>query len=478
MTVARSFAKNVFFKGIGEVLIRLLSFAFIVLVARTVGDDQFGVLNFAFSFALLFVVVVDFGLNPLLVRESAQKPEQTANFFCNLLVIKIGLAVLFSAAFFIGLRILSPDADVLPIACAMAGFVMLNSFAEFINAVFHAQQKMQFEAMVMTLQKSALLVLGLIALSLGWGVFGIAMAYVVAAGLSVLVGTGILWRGSFLSGHWKLEISFIRYALRQALPLTLTTLFINLYFRIDMTLLTKLRPAEEVGWYGAAHKCIEVLMVVPAILVVAAFPGLSKLFQENRDKLIRAATKLLRLLMLLGLPMAGGAILVAQPLVLLIFGREYAPAGSALAWLAVALCFIFVNYALSYLLISGGKQTVNALVSGLAVLVSIGSNLFLIPRYGYLGAAMSAVLTELFLLAAYGVVVKRLLFSMPLGLSLLRILGATGGMMGAVWFLRELNPIFSISAGAVVYVLGIWLLRAIEQDDIDLLRRIFKEAKA
>jgi O-antigen/teichoic acid export membrane protein len=478
MTVARSFAKNVFFKGIGEIFIRLLSFAFIVLVARTVGDEQFGVLNFAFSFALLFVVIVDFGLNPLLVRDGAKHIEQTANFFFNLLIIKLGLTVIFCGVFFIGLHILAPQASMMPIAYAMAGFVMLNSFAEFINTVFHAHQKMQFEAAVMTLQKMALLGLGLLALSLGWGVFGIALAYVVAAGLSVLIGIGILWRGSFLQGTWKLEMSFMRYALRQALPLTLTTLFINLYFRIDMTLLTKFRTAEEVGWYGAAHKCIEVLMVVPAILVVAAFPGMSKLFQENRKTLIRAATKLLRLLLLLGLPIAGGAILIANPLVLIIFGKEYAAAGSALSWLAVALCCIFVNYALSYLLISGGKQKVNAVVSGLAVLVSIGSNLLLIPRLGYLGAAISATITEVFLLAAYAISVKRLLFSIPVGMSLLRIALATAGMMVVVWFLRESNPVVSISTGVVIYILGIWLFRAIEKDDVDLLQRIFKRTKA
>jgi len=474
MTIARSFAKNAFFKGLGELIIRLLSFAFIVLVARAVGDDDFGALNFAYSFALLFVVIVDFGLNPLLVRDAARNLSQTAHIFFNLLIIKTGLALLFGVAVFIGLQIVSPVPPMRQLAYGMAGFVMLNSFTEFINAIFHAHQRMQYEAAVMSLQKMALLIFGLLTLWLGQGVYGVAAAYLAAGGVGALVGLSILWKGGFLKGSWKIDYSFLRYACRQALPLTLTTLFINLYFRIDMTLLAKFRPAAEVGWYGAAHKCIEVLMVVPAVLVVASFPGFSKLFIEDRQKLARAALKVLRLLLMLGMPLAGGAILVARPLMKMMFGAEFAPAGTALGWLAVALCFIFLNYALSYLLISGEKQKVNAMISGIAVGISIGANLFFIPRHGYVGAAVSAVITELFLLAAYFFSVNHLLFKIPLQKSLIRIAFATGIMMLAVGFLPDMHPLVSILVGMLVYAGAIWTVKAIEPEDLDILRRVCK----
>jgi len=95
MSFSRAFAKNAVFKGLGEVIIRLLSFAFVVLVARVVGDESFGIINFAFSFSLLFVVIVDFGLNPLLIRDAAKDPAQTRNLFFNLLLMKLVLATLF-----------------------------------------------------------------------------------------------------------------------------------------------------------------------------------------------------------------------------------------------------------------------------------------------------------------------------------------------------------------------------------------------
>ncbi|MBN1596054.1 flippase [candidate division FCPU426 bacterium] len=475
MGIARSFAKNVFFKGLGEVLIRLLSFAFIVLVARSVGENDFGALNFAFSFALLFVVIVDFGLNPLLVRDAAKNTAQTAMIFWNLLVIKAGLAVLFILAVIIGLRILAPTPEMTRLVYWMAAFVMLNSFTEFGNAVFHAHQKMQYEAGIMALQKLGLVLFGVVALGWGWGIKGVAAAYVAAGGLALTTGMAFLISSrSFLRQPWRLNPSFLTYALRQALPLTLTTLFINIYFRIDMTLLAKMRPPAEVGWYGAAHKCIEFLMVVPAILVVSSFPGFSKLFHEDRDKMARAAGKVLRLLLLLGAPIVGGALIMAKPLMILFFGEAYAPAGGALVWLSLALGCIYLNYALSFLLISGGRQKVNAVISGIAVLISVGANLLFIPAYGYLGAALSALLTELFLLAAYYTCARRMLFALPLLAPALRISLAVGVMMGVVWLLRHLHPLAVVAAGAAVYGGAAVLLKAVAADDMDILRRIFQ----
>jgi O-antigen/teichoic acid export membrane protein len=472
---AHAFARNAFFKAAGETVIRLLSFAFVVLVARALGGSQFGILNFANSFALLFVVVVDFGFNSLLVRDAAREPSRTAHVFYNLLAMKLLLGLLFVIAVLVGLQWVSPDPTMRRCTYWLALFILLNSFTEFFSSVFNSQQRMQYEAGIMAFQKLMLLGLGLGALALGWSSQGVAAAYA-AAGLAGLLAAAVgLQHSRLLQGAWKWDPVFIRYALKQALPLTLTTLFINIYFRIDMTLLAKLRPASEVGWYAAAHKCVEVLMVVPAVLVVASFPGFSRLFVEDRPRLERAFLKVMKLLLLLGLPLAGGSLIVGSPLMAMIFGKEYAASGPALAWLCLALSFIFLNYPLSYLLISGERQKVNAVVSGVAVVVSVGTNLVLIPRFGYLGAAAAAAVTELFLFLAYFTAVNRLLFRLPgLGEAVARTLGATAIMMAAVWLARGLNPLLTVAVGGIAYVAAVWLVRAVQPEDMAIVKKMLK----
>lgn len=471
MTFIRAFAKNVVFKGAGEVLVRLLSFAFIVLVARTLGGADFGALNFAYSFPLLFVVIVDFGFNPLLIRDAARDPDRAGALFRHVLVLKLGLGLLFSGAMLIGLRLVAPSPLMRLCGYWLAGFVLLNSFTEMVNAVFNARQRMELEAGVMSLQKLALLGFGLAALALGLGVAGVAAAYTLAGAAGLAAAAWVLGRGKMLGGPTGWDLALFRYVLRQALPLTLTTLFVNLYFRIDMTLLAKLRPAAEVGWYGAAHKCIEVLMVVPAVLAVAAFPGWSQLYRADREQLGRAGRQLLRLLVLLGLPLAAGAAVLSEPLMVWLFGAAFAPAGVAFAWLAVTLSFIFLNYALSFLLISGERQAANAWGAGLAVIVSVAANLLLIPRFGHAGAAAAAAITEGFLLSAYAWAVQRWIFPLRLWGSLARTAAAAACMLAVVWLLRAQYPLVPVLAGMAAYAAAAWLFGAFGPEDLRLLKR-------
>jgi O-antigen/teichoic acid export membrane protein len=467
----RSIARNAVFKGAGELLVRLLAFAFVVYVARALQPADFGVLNFAYSFPLLFVVIVDFGFNPLLIREASRRPAETAHLFHNLLVLKLALAAGYLAAVGLGTWGLAPGPAFRPVTLLLAGFMLLNSFTEYVNAVFQAKQQMQLEAGVMAWQKLSLLGFGLLALGLGQGLLGVAAAYLAAGVCGLTAAALVLRRTGYAAGSWRLDAALLRAGLRQALPLTLTTLFINLYFRIDMTLLARMRPAAEVGWYGAAHKCIEVLMLVPAVLVASAFPGLSQLQASDPERLRRAARQLLRVLLLLALPLAAGAVCLGRPLMVLCFGPDFAPAGAALGWLGAALALIFWNYPLSYLLISAGRQRVNAVVSGLAVVVGVGANLLLIPAFGYLGSAAAAVITEGFLLAAYAWAVRRM-FRLYLGDSLLRTALATLVMAVPVWFLRAWNPLAVMALGAAAYAGALVLLKAVTPEDGRLLLRL------
>lgn len=472
MSLMRSVAKNALFKGSGELAVRLLSFAFVVYVARALHPADFGVLNFAYSFPLLFIVIVDFGFNPLLIREANRRPEETSRLFHNLLVLKLALAGLYLVAVGVGTWGLAPGPAFQPVTLLLAGFMLLNSFTEYVNAVFQARQQMQLEAGIMAWQKLSLLGFGLLALGLGGGLFGVALAYLAAGLCGLAAAVVVLVRTRFVAGAWRLDLGLLRTGLREALPLTLTTLFINLYFRIDMTLLARMRPESEVGWYGAAHKCIEVLMLIPAVLVASAFPGLSQLQTSDPEHLRRAARQLLRSLLFLGLPLAAGGALLGRPLMVLCFGPEFAPAGAALGWLGAALALIFWNYPLSYLLIAAGRQRINALASGLAVVVGVAANLTLIPAYGYLGSAAAAVLTEAFLLAAYAWAVRRM-FRLQLGDAVWRTAAATLVMAVLVWLLRAWTPVAVVLVGAAAYAGALVLLRAVTVEDLRLLTRLF-----
>jgi O-antigen/teichoic acid export membrane protein len=293
----------------------------------------------------------------------------------------------------------------------------------------------------------------------------------------VITAAWFLVKSKWLQGSWALDWKFIKYAWQEALPLTLTMLFVNVYFRIDITLLTRLRSAVEVGWYGAAHKCIEVLMIVPAILMAATFPGMARLHVENPEKLKSAVQILLRLLLLLACPMLAGAPFVAEPLMTLLFGQEFSPAGIDFVFLVIALGFIYFNFVFTFLLISARKQTINAILAAGAVVVCIAANLLLIPRYGHTGAALAASLTEGYLLLAYALASRPLLHGIRWLPDFARVSASALLMAGLLFLFKEQTIFIKLALAVAGYGLAVWLLGAIRKEDINLLQRAFSKVR-
>jgi O-antigen/teichoic acid export membrane protein len=145
----------------------------------------------------------------------------------------------------------------------------------------------------------------------------------------------------------------------------------------------------------------------------------------------------------------------------------------ALRILAFAIVFLFANSAFYAMLNATDRQGRNAWATGLAAAVNIVLNLVFIPFYGYLAASAVTVFTEgaLCLFGWWFVQRHRADLRLPvLGLSW-RIVAA-GLAMGVVLYLLAGFPIYlTVPAGGIVYLVAIYLLRAVEPEEWALARR-------
>lgn len=108
------------------------------------------------------------------------------------------------------------------------------------------------------------------------------------------------------------------------------------------------------------------------------------------------------------------------------------------------------------------------------VVVNIGLNLILIPRYSYLGAAISTVVTEGLILILMTVLVGAELKLWPRLLNPLKIVISAGIMGIVVYGLSRFNLIIPILGGGVVYFAMLYLFRIINKD---LILTILKPVK-
>jgi O-antigen/teichoic acid export membrane protein len=183
--------------------------------------------------------------------------------------------------------------------------------------------------------------------------------------------------------------------LRRQLPYGLKTFVVSLFaflvVRSDVMILKHLSGSRETGVYSVAVSLVDMLYLLPTAVGVVLFPALSAPgTAEDRWRVVRAA--LLHTGWIIG---AGVALLFiwGNPIIGLLFGRDFLGAYPMMVVLAVAMLFYGLNNVVSVYLSATGLPWFGVWVWLLAFGVNLGLNLLWIPRFGGVGAAWASLVS-------------------------------------------------------------------------------------
>lgn len=392
LSESRRVEVNVALKFVSEVGGKLLTLVLIAALARGLGQAGFGVYVFGFTAGLILAQVCDFGMQVFVAREVARNRPNAPRLVGNLLLARGAFALAGMGCLIIGMRFAGFDGAGQVGVCLLAAGVLLNSFGEFIFYVFRGRQEVRFEAGLSLAHRLLCLLFGLAAIRLGWGVAGVAGGFLVAGTISTGAAYLILVR-RFFNPDFGMDGALVRGALREVLPIGVAIGLSAVCFRVDVVLLKALRGIEEVGLYGAGRRLMEPWALLPAALMAGVFPAFSGM-SAGDPRRSALAWRTVALLMAVGAPIAGLAALFRGEVMALVYGRGYAAAAPSFAVLMAALVPMFLNYGLTHFLIALHLARLNALFTGICLLVNVGANLLLIPSLGATGAALSLLITE------------------------------------------------------------------------------------
>jgi O-antigen/teichoic acid export membrane protein len=180
---------------------------------------------------------------------------------------------------------------------------------------------------------------------------------------------------------------------KKALPLGLGLLLSLLAFRLDLPLLAQFRTKYEVGQYSAAYRLFEPVLMLPAAILAGWFPVLVRAAREPAW-FYQFSRRMIGGLVALGVVVALVLALLSTWLMAWLYGLDYSNSATLLALLAGAIPFMYANYGLTHALIALGREKLNTLFFGIALVLNLGLNLILIPEWGGEGAALTTILTE------------------------------------------------------------------------------------
>ena len=474
MNTVQRIAKNTVALTVADIFTKVLSVVLIVYATRFLGDVGFGKYTFAMSFCAIFAIFADFGLNTLLIREIAGDKIRTGEYLGSGTAIKLTFSGITFFAIYLAINLLKYPADTKTAVYIIGLYFITGSLAGLYRCVFNAYERMEFEAFARTLQQSIIVVIGVSALYLGYGLFGLVMAFLLGSIINLLYSV-ILVSTKFTKPKIQINISLWRDLLKEALPFGITGVLGVIYFRIDVVMLSLMKGDAVVGWYGVAYTLVEALMFIPGAFAGALFPVFSSLFRSSDDAIRITYEKSLNYLYVAALPIAVGVTILADKIILIAFRQEFSNSVMALQILIWALLFMFLNYGLGSVLGAIKRQQILMFNALACVIVNIVLNLLLIPSLSYIGASIATVITEFTLCALSFYFVSKYLYTLPVRKYITKPLIAVFCMGAYVYLLKDITIFLIAPTAALIYFGLLYFIKGFDDQDITLFKTLIRK---
>ncbi|MBI5413507.1 flippase [Candidatus Peregrinibacteria bacterium] len=497
MSQARKILSNTAWQVIGKVVTAVLGIVSVKFITNYLTKSTYGEYTTIYDYTAMFAIIADFGLFTIAVREMAHSNEKSAiqKIVGNVLSMRTGLAI-----FALGIGAL--------IAAVMPAYrgshipfgILLVSIATVftliagtMSSVLQFHLRMKWASISILISKiftvgyilATILYLypndpvaGFPHLLLGWiggGLINVVTTYAASTKLIPI--------------SFQFDFKFWKEVLVKALPYGTALVLGTIYFRMGTVMLSLFEMKEQIGYYGVPMRFLEILQILPHYFMNSVLPLLTISLDSINEKTGRIVRYSIDALAAMAIPIMVGGYVLAWPITAAVSSPDFLTErtatgfiwGSDLALkiLLVAMTFTYIHVALSYTLVAMGRQVELLWINGITVIVNVGLNLFLAPRYGFIGASISAAASELTMLACLFIRTKkriRGIWDLPFlaktafsALVMGIVLNSITDYFNKLLFTKSLFILMPI--GGIVFVACMLLTKAVSKDMWSLLRK-------
>jgi O-antigen/teichoic acid export membrane protein len=396
--------RNFVHLGLGQVVTTVLTVLLSATIARTLGPEDFGLLFLITSIATFAYVFVDWGHGPYITRELARHPGRAGELMGSVLAVRVAMALALCGIAVAATWLLGYNLRTCLLAALMiVGWLPMYAGLSYAWA-FRARERMDCDALINVVLKTATLSVSLVCLMLGGRVLALVLVWPVAGTITLIVAT-LIYRRLGLS-PLRVTAKTARELVTMGASLLAISLAITVQAYIDANILYKLVPHIAVGWYGAAWNIAGTLVAPATILTATMYPRLSRAANDH-DVFKHTFRNVFRPLLLVGVLGAIGTYLFGDLVVTIVYSKQkFGPAGDILRAFAPAVLLIYIDMYLGTAIMAAERVGRFARVKLLAVVVTTVAELALIPwcqayfGNGGIGIMFALILGETVMIAA------------------------------------------------------------------------------
>ena len=475
MSTIKKIVKNTGILFIAQIINYVLGFFFTVYTARYLGAEGFGILSLALALTGIFQIFADLGFSKLITRDIARDKSLTNKYVGNITLIKIIASIFTFLLIILTTIIMGYSSQITFVIYLIALYTIFTTFTQILYGVFQAYEILKYQALGIIINAFLLLFGALYLIYHNAGIIEFGYLYLVTS-LTLLIYNIVTYLLKFGLPKFEIDSKLWKLKIMETWPFAVTGISINMYYWVDSILISLLIGEAAVGWYNAAYKLIIVLLVIPITLNAVIFPLMSKYHVSSKKSLKVSFEKYFKIMIFVGIPIGIGTTLISDKIILLIYGSQFINAVIILQILIWSLVFTFMRSPFENLLQSTNKQVVVTKIFIIGVIFNIITNLLIIPTYGYVGAAIVTVLTDILIISLLIKATSNFkLLSKTILIESIKIITASIIMGIIISFIIGMNIFLIIIISSFIYLLLSLALKILNEREILIIKSTFNK---
>lgn len=365
-----------------------------VWVARYLGPDKFGAMNYAIAFVTLFAAFSKLGLDTIVVRNILKNPQKKEEYLGTTLWLKfLGSIVLFFLASGL-INFIKTDNPKMNIFVIIVAFGYIFKSFDAIDLWFQSQVKSKYTVFS---RSSSFLIASILKIGLILTQSPLIAFIWIITIESILSGMLLLTfyqtKAPVSIFKWRIKKKTMKALLKDSWPLILSGIAIMIYMKIDQVMLGSMINSSALGIYSAAVRISEKWYFIPMIISASVFPSIIKAQKKSQKQYLNRLQKLYDFFTWFSISVALLIMLSSRIIINILYGKEYAEAASVLSVHIWAGVFVFLGVASTQHLIAENLMKFNFFRTILGAISNVILNIILIPLYGIIGAAYATLIS-------------------------------------------------------------------------------------
>ncbi len=388
-----SITSNLIWATVGKVTSMLSGLVIGILVARYLGPEQFGLMNWIISYVFLFQTISIFGLDLIEVREEASHPKDYnaiigTSFFIRLLMSVVSIALCIGTCLAMG-----KDAETTMLVAIYSISVIANTFSVIRNYFFAIVQNKR----VVQSEISRTLIGMLVKVALLYT--HAPLVWFVAATMfdTILLASGYLVSYKKEVGKvsdWQWSSKQAIFLLKESAPLVLCHAAVMIYQRIDQVMIGEMIDEKNVGYFSVATRFVEILIFIPSVLAQTISPVLTKIRTTNVEEYYRKSQQFMNISLWGSMTAAIATSAASYWLVLYLFGEAYLPSVVILQIMAFKAASVALSNTAGSMIVIEGRQKYAFVRDVFGCMVCVILNWYFLPRHGVMAAAAISIISN------------------------------------------------------------------------------------